>query len=52
MRNAEDPKYALEWEDTKQQVWLIMLINWVLPSCCWWAFLLLLARNLQAPAAC
>ncbi len=30
-RAAEDPKYVLEYDYTKEQIWLIMLINWVLP---------------------
>jgi cell division protease FtsH len=30
-RAAEDPKYELEYEYTKQQIWMLMLINWLLP---------------------
>lgn len=48
---AEDPKYALEWEYTKQQVWLIMLINWVLPILLLVGFFyFFFARNLRGGA--
>ena len=28
---AEDPRFALKYEYTEQRIWLIMLVNWLLP---------------------
>ncbi|MBN1360504.1 MAG: ATP-dependent zinc metalloprotease FtsH [Sedimentisphaerales bacterium] len=48
---ATDAKYKLEYEYTKQQVWLIMLINWVLPILVLVGFFyFFFARNLRGGA--
>jgi cell division protease FtsH len=30
-RAASDPKYELKYDYTKQQIWMLMLLNWLLP---------------------
>jgi cell division protease FtsH len=50
-RAVEDPKYRLEYEYAKQQVWLIMLLNWVLPILVLVGFFyFFFARNLRGGA--
>jgi len=50
-RVAEDPRYAVEIEWTKPQVWLLMLLNWLLPVLLLVGFFyFFLARNLRGGA--
>ncbi len=50
-RAAEDPKYELKQEYTQQRLWLIMLLNWVLPILLLVGFFyFFFARNLRGGA--
>jgi len=50
-RAAEDPKYLLEEEYSEQRLWLIMLLNWVLPILLLVGFFyFFFARNLRGGA--
>ncbi len=50
-RAVDNPEYALKWSYAKQQVWLIMLLNWVLPILVLVGFFyFFFARNLRGGA--
>jgi len=48
---TEDPKYALKFEYSEQRIWLIMLVNWLLPILLLVGFFyFFFARNLRGGA--
>ncbi len=50
-RAAEDPRYALKYKYTEQRIWLIMLVNWLLPILLLVGFFyFFFARNLRGGA--